>query len=421
MIFRLVQKDLTLFLRKPQQLMVILLMPFVLITILGNALGSLGESTQSSLKANVIIAQEGNEEAETKKFAEEIANMPVPAEQKKAIIQGTEKLNPIAILKHNVLGSDVVKSMITVKEMTVKEAKKERKNKENTAVIIVPQNFSYEVLQHMFLKKKETPTLQVTYNEKKENAVKLVQDILSSYQKQLTLQSNLSQAVAKVPQEEGKIFGAVKAVHQEKPLSAIAYYTIAMSMMFVMYVASTMASYSYMDKEQHVYDRIIISNLSPYVYFGSIFCSTALIAFLQLSILFGLAALIYHVYWASIGLFFIVTASISLAVAGLGVFLAVLNFISGSSSASAIFSSVVVSILALIGGSFVPTSQLPASLQNLSEFVPNGAGLMAYLQVVQGYSFSDIQTSVVVLLLYGLVFLMLSVFVFNRRKGEVAI
>ena len=102
-------------------------------------------------------------------------------------------------------------------------------------------------------------------------------------------------------------------------------------------------------------------------------------------------------------------------VGGIAVLLIVLSYRFNSTSLEALYSSGIVTILALFGGSFVRVDQFLGNLAVIGSWTPNGAALNAYMKVMQGYSLSELSFPLLVLLIYVVVLLLLTFFVHERR------
>ena len=57
--------------------------------------------------------------------------------------------------------------------------------------------------------------------------------------------------------------------------------------MNVLFIASAISGITFLKKKIHVFDRVILANVSRWVYFIGVFFSGAFFALLQLSIVFG--------------------------------------------------------------------------------------------------------------------------------------
>ena len=102
-------------------------------------------------------------------------------------------MTPITILRDNVFGNEELKDMIEIIDVPESEKEKILKDDSYTAVIEVPENFTYEMLEAMVLNKGTQPQLLVYQNEGSQIGSSVVDSILTQYQEQFTLQTYLGQ------------------------------------------------------------------------------------------------------------------------------------------------------------------------------------------------------------------------------------
>ena len=79
--------------------------------------------------------------------------------------------------------------------------------------------------------------------------------------------------------------------------------------MNVLFIATAISAITFLEKKMHVFDRVILANVSRWVYFMSVFISGAIFALLQLLIIFGFSWVIFGVSWPNLTYFLIVTVA----------------------------------------------------------------------------------------------------------------
>jgi ABC-2 type transport system permease protein len=302
--------------------------------------------------------------------------------------------------------------------LDTRELDKIRKDKSYTAIIEIPQQFTYSVLQSIFLGKKQQPTLSFYTNEQKEISAKIVEDIVTTFQERYSTffalgKSGLLNSSFSMPAVH--VQGKVETVTKREPINAITYYMVGMSVMFVLYIASNIGSYAFREKQLHVFNRILLANVSKWSYMIGIFLSSVLLAFLQLSLLYGITSIIYHIRWTHVTAFFAVTLALCFAVGGLSVLLTSLNYRLNSEHMSNFFASIVVTIFSLLGGSFFPSNQLSSWIHTLGNLTPNGSGMTAYLKILQGYGLAEVTGSILYLCLFSMTMVIAAVFTFPKK------
>tara|TARA_B100000965_G_C19126405_1_gene555555 strand:+ start:18 stop:353 length:336 start_codon:yes stop_codon:yes gene_type:complete len=106
-----------------------------------------------------------------------------------------------------------------------------------------------------------------------------------------------------------------------------------------------------------------------------------------------------------------------ISVAGLGTMIAAATFKAGNYKMSIAFDSVIIQIMALIGGSFIPFEVLPKFMQKLSILSINGIALKSYLKNMMGYGLGEVKIYLSVLLGLGIVFISIAVFILKWKEG----
>ncbi|MBM7588063.1 ABC-2 type transport system permease protein [Bacillus pakistanensis] len=421
MYWHLIKKQLLLFIRNPHELLILLGMPLVLISILGIALGGVMQSETPKIEAKVAFVEHGSSEQDFEILKKEVESRSIPEAAKVELLKGAEDIQPIKVLRDEIFGSDEMKSFFSLESISPDQLEEVKKNDDYTAIIEVPKHFSYTLLESIYLKGDEVPSLTLTVNEGKSLSSNVVEDVLIEFQSQLTTMTRLGQAGVDLGEVEigDTVEGEVTSVSSREPIGSIVYYTVGMSVMFVLYVASSIGSFAYREKAWHVFDRLILANVSKAVYFSSVVTSSIILSFLQLCLLYGVTALVYGVHWPDLFSFFIVTLCLSFAVGGIAALLTSLNYRAKSEGFSGIYSSILVTVLAFLGGSFFPIGDLSETMQRVGEAIPNGNGLMAYLKIFQGYPLADVASNLYWLLAFGAALMVMASFIFPRKGGEV--
>lgn len=399
MILSLLLKELKLFLRNPQELLVLLLMPLVLITILGFALGSFFNSDTPPITGKAAIVQYGNEEEEMDRFMKALSDSGVPEPAIRQMESHITQLLPGRMLREKVFGNEELSKVIALEEMTPSDVDEAKEKGEYSAIIEIPEGFTEQLLRSLFIEKQEIPDLIVYENEEMDYSSAFVSDVVEQFKEQYSLLASLGQE-GLVAGDEGlpmvNVKGAVETITKQDPIDAFSYYAVGMSVMFVLFLAGNISTNSFVERQQHVYDRIRLGNVPVGVYLLGVFLSGFVLACLQLFILYGGAALLYDVHFSNIGLFLLITILLSAVVGGIGVLLTTINNRMGNDSASRLYGSAGVAILAFFGGSFTTVGE---SMQAIGNLTPNGAAMKAYLHVMSGTELSDISPFLTTLLI----------------------
>ncbi len=402
--------------RRPSQFVILLLMPFVLISILGTALGALNSDESPTIHAKLAIIQHDTpEEIQTA-----IESMQISIPEKERAAQMIESIDPITILLNDVLKSKELKDNITVTIFDHDLSGKEREK--FSGVLEIPKNFTRDYYRYAFLSAGKAPELRWKLNQITGLEASFLTEILQTYQEEMSFWSRAHQAGVNVEQLQNKLTGTVgewKTINEKKPISSVAYYAIGMCMMFIFYVASTSAGVAYEQKDRHIFDRILLANVPVPLFFTGIFITTAFAAFLQMIILFTLTGVIYDVQFPSILDFLMLTCTVCAMVGGFAVFISAISFRMKSDTMTSLFRSFLIPVFAFIGGSFFPVSQLGAIFETLSNYSPGGAGITAYIKLMQGYGFADITNQMIALMISTVLLVVAAIMIQPKRGGTV--
>lgn len=418
MILQIVKKQGLIFLRNPQLLLLLVGLPIILIAILGASLGDMMNGEAPTINAKVAWIEHGSEQKQVDKFMQDVEKSQLPSGAKEAIQTNAEQFMFMKNLKQDVFGNEKLDKIIELE--TVKPSEKDEiiKDDSYSAVIEVPENFTYDTLYNTILGKGDPSSLKVYKNEGKQVGSNIVTEIIKGFQEQLALMQfagthQLSMDAIQV--DTGAITGNLTSINQKKPITSQKYYAVGMAVMNVLFVASTIGSFAFQEKKIHVFNRVILANVSRWVYFIGIFASGAIFGFLHLLIVFGVSWLLFGIAWPSLLGFLFVTFGLAIAVGGLAVLLTAISYRINSEVITNYFSSIVVSVIAFLGGSFFPIGDFSKSIQFLGNLTPNGAGMTAYLTLLRGDGISAVLDQFFFLSLFAFLLVVIAGFSFPKR------
>ncbi|MFE8695660.1 ABC transporter permease [Cytobacillus sp. FJAT-53684] len=418
MIFQLIKKELLLVWRRPRELVILLFMPFVLITILGAALGSMMDGESPDLNIKLAIIQKDDTDGGEAKIIKELESLPITDEVKTGAVEGIRSFNPIRILVDEVFASKEFKNSIQVVYVDNELSKQEELK--YSGILEIPNGFTEQFYRYTFLNGEKAPQLKLKLNESTTLAGSVLKDFFTTFQEDISFWSVVPSLGIDPAELQTKLLtkvGKVETVSKNKPINAVTYYAIGMSVMFMFYVAGNIASLAFEEKENQIFGRILLANIPVWLFFSGVFVSTSVVAFIQMNILFGLSALVHGVIWPNLIHFLIVTALICAMVGGFAVFLSAIIYRTNSRGALQVFSSFLIPIIAFIGGSFVPISQIGGFFETISSYSPGGASISAYYKIMQGYSLGDISSQLIAVGVITVVLLFIA-FLIQPRRGE---
>lgn len=415
MFLALIRKQLKVLWRHPQELVILLLMPIGLITIISFALGSLMEGESNPIDVKVAIVQHEDEQRELASFLQESQG------EMWADVHSRENLQqmlPISMLLQ-LLEQEDMQQFMTVSKIASSDMDALKKEGEYDVILEIPAGFTKQFYTSLFAKG-EIPALHVFLNEQKEIASTIVQNILESFQYQYTLMAELSSKgllTKDVIIPKADISSTVQTVNQQEPVSTSVYYTFSMTVMFILYIAGTISSQAFLEKHMHIFDRILLANIHPIIYLVAVIVSTVILAFIQVSIVFVVVYLMLDISFVQLPLHLLVTLMLAIVVGSIAALLSAANYRFNSAEFSNVFGSVIVSILALFGGSFFNLSTFAPTLAKIGSWTPNGAALQSYLTIQQGGGLDQISSYLWILTAVAVICITIAFLLFPRRGG----
>ena len=421
--YAFLKKDILVLFRDRTELAVLLAMPFILIAILGFALSGLLSGDSEVLKMEVAVVLEDDEQQGLERFADELEGAGIPAEAQSGIVAAAEESSPATLLQ-GILQDESLSSLVTASEMDAAAATQALAEEEVVAILTIPEDFTFNALQKMILGAGDGSELQLMISDHGATQSEVFHNIIEEFVWSLNFESAIARATdgaGQVPDAAQTQLGGVESVSAVEPINSFQYYTIGMAVMFALFVAATISGMAYVEKQQFVFHRILLSDHHPFVYLGGKAISAALVTFLQFCILFFLSSLLFGAFdltdlsfWPGM---LLIAGSLAICVGALTAFLTALVMRFDNDSITTIFSGGVVTIFAFLGGSFTPTEGLPAIVQELGGWTPNGAALNAFLLWVQNLEIGILWEPLSRLLLITAGLLLFSLLLFPR-KGE---
>ncbi|TQR35354.1 ABC transporter permease [Lysinibacillus sphaericus] len=415
MFLALIRKQLKVLWRHPQELVILLVMPIGLISIISFAIGSLMDGDNSPINVKVAIVEHEDEQQELAAFLQESQG------ELRTDVHSRESLKqmlPISMLLQ-LLEQEDMRQFITVSQIASSDMDALKKEGEYDVILEIPAGFTKQFYTSLFAKG-DIPALHVYLNEQKEIASTIVQNILKSFQYQYSLMAELSSKgllTRDVILPKADISSTVQTVNQQEPVSTSVYYTFSMTVMFILYIAGTIASQAFLEKHMHIFDRILLANIHPIIYLLAVIVSTVILSFIQVSIVFVVVYLMLDISFVQLPLHLLVTLMLAIVVGSIAALLSAANYRFNSAEFSNVFGSVIVSILALFGGSFFNLSTFAPTLAKIGSWTPNGAALQSYLTIQQGGGLGQISSYLWILTAVAVVCTTIAFLLFPRRGG----
>ncbi|KMJ56892.1 hypothetical protein AB685_19405 [Bacillus sp. LL01] len=418
MLSAFIKKDLLHLLRDKKEVLILLAMPFVLITILGFALGG-NASDKVSLNAQVAVIDQGDLQAELDQFNEWMQGENIPEAARTPILEAAEQTSLPELLVDTVMKEELQELMTVIEETDLAAT---LSDDSYAGVLQFSEGLRLETWKGQFFNQETTNELELYLNEDKGLEANVISDVVEKFTNQMRLHTVLTQEAQLLNQAPpdfqtiAEVTGETVTVDGTVPVDSFGYFAVGMSTMFALYVVSFVAGYAYYEKATFVYDRILLTNTNPWMYASSKWFSAVLICFLQLCALYGLAALIYQVIWSDIVAFLLVTFFFSFVVGSMAVLITALNYRFETQRISTMFSGFLVSVFAFLGGSFVPWSEVSETMFTIASFTPNGAALQGYLKILSGGELADVAGNLFRLAAVSLGLLLIAIPIFPKRR-----
>ncbi|MFD1030087.1 ABC transporter permease [Metaplanococcus flavidus] len=421
--YAFLKKDILILIRDRTELAVLLTMPFILIAILGFALSGVLSGNAEVLSMEVAVVLEDDEQQGLVRFEEELEGSGMPLDARNGIMEAAEETSTSSMLQE-ILRDESLSGLVTASEMNEAAAEQALEEEEVVAILTIPEGFTFNTLQKMILDAGGGSELQLTISDHSATQAEVFQNILEEFVWSLNFESAVASAAGgqEVASETVQPqLGGVESVSAVEPISSFQYYTIGMAVMFALFVGATISGMAFVEKQQFVFNRILLSNRHPFVYLGGKAISATLVTFLQFCILFLLSSLIFGAFdltdlafWPGM---LLIVLSLAVCVGALAAFLIALTMRFNNDTITTVFAGGVVTVFAFLGGSFTPTEGLPVFVQELGGWTPNGAAMNAFLLWVQNLELVMLWEPLSRLLLITILLLVLSLLIFPR-KGE---
>lgn len=418
MLFPIIKKQLFMLMRNPVEILLLIGLPIILIVILGNALSSWMNGETPAITGKIAILEREDEGRQLEQFLEDMKKMGLPEETIQYFEQEIDTIAPIRLLKENVFGSEELQDMFQIEEVNLSDKEKILNDDGYTMLLEVPENFTYDTLRTMVLGEKREAELIIYENDQQQIAAGILKNVLGQFQEKLTKETFLQQNQLDsglVLANNENLANEIIPIEEKNPINAKKYYTVGMATMNVLFIASVIGSFAFLEKKTQVFDRIILANVSRWLYFVGILISSALFAFLQLLIIYGFSWIVFDVAFPDAYAFFMMTGIYALAVGGIAVLLTAISYRLESETLTNFFSGVIVTIMAFIGGSFFPIGDSSEIIQQLGNYTPNGASMSAYLALLRGDGFAEIADHLTFLVLFAFASTVMAAMTFPKR------
>lgn len=409
----LLKKDILTISKARSEVLILLVMPFVLIVILGLSLGGLMTGSAEIDPIHLAVVDDATERDGDMTI---LTDQGLPEEQATAIIDNL-KVNRQIMMVIDTLEKE---ELLVAEKMTTEAANEALNHADVEGVLTIPDALTTQVLKVMGGGEADRSLMLEVIDE-----TTIQSQVLRQIFRRFTSEYNLMMSIQTIKGDTlvvpGDVtLGETKTIETTTEVSAFQYFTIGMAMMFSLYVASSISSNAFIEKKQDVLLRMMLAGEKPVRYLLSKVVSGYVLAVMQLGILFGLSQLLFDTFndrssefWLTI---IAVTFVYATVIGALTALLTSLTLMMPTDSVSGIFSGLVVTVFAFLGGSFTPVEQISPFIRTLGNWTPNGAMMTVYLQQIQGYSVSDSTPLLLRILLLSAILFIVAWGLFPKRR-----
>ncbi len=428
---------------------IMIIMPIILTTILGAALGGMFSSDSVKDPIKIAVVKEYDLDYEKDKFLESpnnsffLQNMDVGQilEMQAGMKGFIEDFDVEELVFDNFLNTDEMKEVLEYQVLSLEEAKELLKNNRISSIVILPEDFIYDMYVDFFpWTFRNELQISIIGNPDSYISNQIIEGIMNGFAeavstpiigKSVFLETGIDEGIdmmtlansEKIIEDMVNIIEDAKAeleaenVNKQKPLSSVEYYAVGMTAMYILFAAGEGGKLLLEEKDNLTYARMTVAGISKsQIAIGKYFTIFSF-TLIQMLIMILYSTFVLGVNWGHIGLVALITICTVISIAGLGTMLAAISFKSGNYKMADTFSSVLVFLLSLIGGSFIPAEVLPKFMQSLGSFIPNGAALKAYNRVILGNGLNEILPFLLSLIGMGVIFTSIAVYMLKMEGG----
>lgn len=418
------KKDLLVFWRDRGEMLVILLVPIVLSVILGFALSSWIEGEPGEKSVSIALIVEDDEGAAVAEFRNTVQSLNRDEAWTTSAIEAATNNHLIEGLRWT-FTSDEMKEWIHLVETSADQALALLEEKEISAVVTIPSGFTLQALKRAWLGEGEGGTFAVTALEP---SVKLdmVTRIVDRYVQEMNVGLGLSYVLQDTSGHhqvnEGDVSlpkGGMELLESVKPLTSFQYFSVSVGMIFTVFISATVALHASGEKRERVIERIRLSGNNPFHYLGGKLVASFMIACFQLTCVLTVCHFILGLFYNRSAAFWMGAAAIVLVFSFLvasmaSIFTSIMFRMKNVDAANALF-NLLLMVIGVIGGGFVPLYVLPEWLRSIGEWTPNGHALMMALSWIQYENAGRLTSQLLLLFVYAVVLIGISASIYPRR------
>ncbi|MFC4598447.1 ABC transporter permease [Cohnella hongkongensis] len=413
------KKDFLVYWRDRKEISISLITPLILIAVLGFALPGWIENPSKSIEVKAAVVQLDDEESGLRQFRDSLAARSLQDEQSQAIEGQLEGHAPIRMFMQ-LFEEEQIKEIVRMERMNADEALRQLRENQVDAVVTIPEGYTLATLNKMMFGEGEGAELRIAAEDwtmPLDVLNHIVDGFVRTMNFQSAIQSQLGAEALAAANAVGEI-GGKETIPGVETVTSFQYFTVAIGILFALFVSVTTASKAAAEKRERTFQRILLTGAHPLKYLSGKLSSTLCLSMLLIAFVVIGAHFIFGVFpgrsfefWAGMSA---VLFLLTLCVGALAALFTALVFRLEDSTANGV-SFLFILIAGSIGGSFVPVFALPDWLRLAGEWTPNGLALAALLQWMQTETAADLTVPLIRLTVFAAVTIGLAMWCFPRR------
>lgn len=432
--FKLYQKDIKVIFSDKKAMIIFILMPIILTTILSMALKSSFSQDSTTELVKVGIVKQYETQKEMLKLEETLGQYGLDS-SKSDLLEGLDVEN---MFFESFLDSPAIQQIFKVAVMTEAEAATALEDKKIGVAVYLPEGFLYNQYVNFLLPARNDIKVTIKQHPEYNFSGKIATNIFESYFNRLNkmwVNKNvyLELAAGKMPMEQlygtmHEIYalteaeeGQVTEVLKQKTTSrrfitSASYYAVGMMAMFILYASSHTGRE--MLKERHL--KTLDRNYVAGVGYGKALLSKAMMTVtlctVQMSALMLYSRFVLGVEWNRFDQLFVSILFSAIAVSGLGVLISAVTLVNDDYKIANVFENIVIHLMALVGGSYIPVEVMPEFVGQLKGFALNGIVLDLFLDIYQGTTWANLYVPYLKLVGIGVIFVIIGWVIIRRKE-----
>lgn len=429
----IIKKDLRISFSDKEAIILLIIMPIILISVLGLSLSFSFKDFSEMEKVKIAVVKEYNLEMEKDEL---LSLIPEDVDISEVDFGDFDFEN---IFFEDFLGNDEIEEILEHQIVSKDEATKLLKNKEITAIVILPKGFIKDTMVNFGTNFRNVVEIKVVGSTDRNIGSTIVEEVIKGFSdilnyeisaknsftriyNRLEVEDDIGEHIEIIIERISTILETERPeieyepLNDRPPMTSRAYYAFGMTAMFVLFGAGYGSKFLLEEKHMKTYDRMSIGGVKKSSIVIGKAATIFLIIFIQMIVLYLFSTFTLKVEWGHFGTLLIIFVASAFAVAGLGILLASIVYSSDSYNIGNLFTSFLVQVLSVLGGSMIPIESMPSFARMASNFTPNGLVLKALMKNYYGYSFGEYFAYILGLLVFGIIFSVISVWILNKAE-----